>query len=172
MTRVPGDEILDSRLFLKTEQEDTRSEGMEAGGGFRSTPAMVATQSLSLMETDDHSSPCNFPENFTSYQIEAEDAKDDEFEGGSDAECPDETYLSKITEMRLVPHDPNQYTGLVGWSIFCQVSDFCICAVSFHLEQFYNSLWVVASVYAVFVHAARLPFHQPCCKKLLPGCTS
>ncbi|KAI0516067.1 hypothetical protein KFK09_008739 [Dendrobium nobile] len=62
-------------------------------------------------DPETYPSPCIYT------QIEVEDAKDDEFEG-LDAECPDETYLSKITEMRLVPHDPNQLDTL--FDIFCQ----------------------------------------------------
>lgn len=62
-------------------------------------------------DPETYPSPCIYT------QIEAEAAEDGESDG-SDAECPDDTDLSKITEMRLVPYDPNQLDTL--FDIFCQ----------------------------------------------------
>lgn len=56
-------------------------------------------------------SPCIYT------QIECEAAEDDE-SNGSDAECPEDNDISKIPEMRLLPHDPNQLDTL--FDIFCQ----------------------------------------------------
>ncbi|XP_020593395.1 chloride conductance regulatory protein ICln [Phalaenopsis equestris] len=61
--------------------------------------------------------PVAYPSPCIYTQIEVEAAEDDDPEGLDD-ECPDEIDISKITEMRLVPYDPNQLDTL--FDIFCQ----------------------------------------------------
>ncbi|XP_058104627.1 chloride conductance regulatory protein ICln [Magnolia sinica] len=61
-----------------------------------------------------YSSPCIYT------QIETEASEDEESEG-SDSECNENIQLSKITEMRLVPSDPNQLDTL--FTIFCECAE-------------------------------------------------
>ncbi|KAF8413033.1 hypothetical protein HHK36_001007 [Tetracentron sinense] len=59
-------------------------------------------------------SPCIYA------QIET-DAVEDEESGGSDSECDETLDVSKVTEMRLIPSDPNQLDIL--FDIFCECAE-------------------------------------------------
>ncbi|XXG77817.1 hypothetical protein AAC387_Pa08g1895 [Persea americana] len=62
------------------------------------------------------------PEAYTSPCIYTQiDVGEDEESEGSDSECNENLELSKITEMRLVPSDPNQLDTL--FEIFCECAE-------------------------------------------------
>ncbi|XP_068316364.1 chloride conductance regulatory protein ICln-like isoform X2 [Pyrus communis] len=60
-----------------------------------------------------YTSPCLYT------QIETEDDEDES--DGSDSECNGDLDLSKVTEMRLVPSDPNQLDSL--FEVFCECAE-------------------------------------------------
>ncbi|KAF8379301.1 hypothetical protein HHK36_028734 [Tetracentron sinense] len=72
--------------------------------------------SLHAVSTD----PEAYPSLCIYTQIET-DADEDEESGGSDSECNEILDVSKITEMRLVPSDPNQLVTL--FDIFCECAE-------------------------------------------------
>ncbi|KAB2598541.1 chloride conductance regulatory protein ICln-like [Pyrus ussuriensis x Pyrus communis] len=60
-----------------------------------------------------YTSPCLYT------QIETEDDEDES--DGSDSECNGDLDLSKVTEIRLVPSDPNQLDSL--FEVFCECAE-------------------------------------------------